>query len=136
MNHDYFEYKGVKYGIGTKVIVDDLCWGKTDATFYGWQSYGSFQGSKFYGGISINDIDKKIIAIVEPVYWVPPESKNDGKKSNIFTRTGSGSYQSDDEVTYGLIWYIVIMVIGAIFNDRWVIWIAATIIFFSWKNKK
>lgn len=138
MNSDYFEYKGVKYGVGTKVLVKDLCYGQTKATFYGWQAYGSFRDSRFDCGISINDIDKKIIEIIEPVYWSPTEdvSSNYGEKSNIFTRSGSGSWQSDDEITYGLIWYIVIMLIGTIFNDRWIIWIAATIIFFSWKHKK
>lgn len=137
MNNDYFEYKGVKYGIGTKVMVKDLCWGETEATFYGWWSNKGFDGPHILGnGLNVNTIDEKIIKIIEPVYWSPPELKNDNQKSNIFIRTGSGSWQSHDEVCYGLIWYIVIMLIGSIFNDRWIIWIAATIIFFSWKHKK
>lgn len=136
MSNDYFEYKGVKYGIGTKVLVTDLCYGQTIAMFYGWKSYGSFKDSRFDCGISVNDINTRIIKVTEPVYWSPPEPKQDSKKSSIFTRTGSGSWQSDDDVTYGLIWYIVIMLVGTIFNDRWVIWICATLIFFSWKHKK
>ena len=139
MNNDYFEYKGVKYGIGTKVLVKDLCYGSSEAVFTGWKSFKSFESDRpTISRITIDDINTHIIKIIEPVYWQPPEDipTNRGKKSNIFTRTGSGSWQSADEVTYGLIWYIVIMLIGAIFNDRWIIWTAATIIFFSWKHKK
>ena len=137
MNGDYFEYKGVKYGIGTQVIVDDICYGRTNAIFYGWQLLGSFRwDNRYITDINVNNINDKIIMIVQPVYWSPPEPKPNGKKCNIFTRTGSGSWQSDDEVVHGLIWYIVVMLLGTIFNDRLIIWIAATIIFFSWKHGK
>ena len=136
INYDYFEYDGVKYGIGTKVLAKDLCYGSSEAVFTGWKRYGSFEGVQpTLSRITINDIDTHIIKIIEPVYWSPPEEK-DGEKGNIFIRSGSGSRQSSDDIAYGLIWYIVIMLVGTIFNDRWLIWIAATIIFFTWKNKK
>ena len=38
------------------------------------------------------------------------------------------------DVEIGWIWYIVIMVVGAIFKDRWLIWIGATAYFFLWKS--
>lgn len=34
------------------------------------------------------------------------------------------------------LWYVIIMVIGAVFNDRWVIWIMATIIWWNHINRK
>lgn len=34
------------------------------------------------------------------------------------------------------LWYIIIMVIGAVFNDRWLIWIFATIIWSNHINRK
>lgn len=130
----YFEYKGVKYGIGTKVLAyrypDEV-----EMTFYGWGSYyDNFRGDKA-SGISINDIETRIIKIIEPVYYVPPEPPQNTKRGNIFTSTGSGSYQHEDEVTAGLIWYIIVMVIACLFKSYWTIWIIATIVFFSWKNK-
>ena len=36
----------------------------------------------------------------------------------------------------GLIIYIAVMVLGVIFVDRWLIWIAATLIYFGSKLKK
>jgi hypothetical protein len=30
---------------------------------------------------------------------------------------------------YKLLWYIIIMIVGVIFYDRWLIWIGATIVF-------
>lgn len=137
MNNNYFEYKGVKYGIGTKVLAHRYR-DEVEMVFCGWQSYGSFCCGKdglLCGGISVNDVATKIIKIIEPVYWTPPEQKRHPKKGNIFTRTGSGSYQHSDEVTAGLIWYIIVMVVACLFKNYWTIWIVATIIFFSWKNK-
>lgn len=34
-----------------------------------------------------------------------------------------------------IFFYIVAMVGGSIFNDRWIIWIIATIIYFSFRNR-
>ena len=34
------------------------------------------------------------------------------------------------------LWYIIIMVIGAVFNDRWLIWIIATVIWWNHINRK
>jgi hypothetical protein len=34
------------------------------------------------------------------------------------------------------IWYIIIMVVGAVFKDRWLIWIVATVIWRSHINRK
>ena len=43
------------------------------------------------------------------------------------------AYRGDSS---GLIIYIAVMVIGVIFVDRWLIWIAATLIYFGSKLKK
>lgn len=40
-----------------------------------------------------------------------------------------------DNVT-ATIWYIIIMLVGAVFNDRWLIWIIATIIWRKHINRK
>ena len=39
------------------------------------------------------------------------------------------------ESNLGLILYIIVMIVGTVFYDRVLIWIAATIIYFSSKNK-
>lgn len=38
--------------------------------------------------------------------------------------------------TTATIWYIIVMVAGAIFNDRWLIWIMATIVWWRHINRK
>lgn len=128
----YFEYKGQKYGYGTKLKVMTRYWGVVETTYL---------GGRKYDGVSPYDLalgsspESYIIEIIKPIYYIPP-SKQENKKSSVFTRTGSGSWQSDDDVFHGLLLYIAVMLGGVIFNDRWLIWIMATIIFFSWKANK
>lgn len=133
----YFEYKGVKYGIGTTVLAKDNLGEDVEMVFCGWKDYGSFRRSDdaCCGGIRFNDINTKIIKIIDPIYWRSPEPKQHPPKGNIFTRTGSGSYQHSDDVVWGTIIYIAVMLVGSIFKDNWLIWIVATIIFFTWKRK-
>lgn len=125
-------YKGQYYDIGTKVKLKDK-WNKIVIATY--KGRGEFDGISKYAFYSLMPPEHYIVEIIEPVYYQEKEN-NDGKKSSIFTRTGSGSWQSSDEVFYGLTWYIAVMLVGIIFKDRWLIWIIATWIFFGWKKKK
>lgn len=34
------------------------------------------------------------------------------------------------------LWYIIVMLVGAVFNDRWLIWIVTTVIWWSYINRK
>ena len=73
----------------------------------------------------INDPDEEIAKIIEPVYIkiVPWQEKS---INNMI------SGESHSDVFGGCLIYIVIMLVGAIFNARWMIWIFATIIFIIW----
>lgn len=128
----YFEYKGQKYGCGTRLKVMTRYFGIVETTYLGGTKY---EGLSPYSLALGSGPESYIVEIIEPVYYTPP-SKQDGKKSSVFTRTGSGSWNSSDDVFHGLLLYIAVMLGGIIFNDRWLIWIVATWIFFSWKNKK
>lgn len=136
-NRHPLHYNGVDYMPGTKMLVKTRYKGEVITTYLGWNSYTRYQ----FEGLSPHDVPSGIeskywiVKIIEPVYY--QESPiNESKKSNIFVRTGSGSAAHDDEIFHGLLLYITVMLFGIIFNDRWLIWIAATIIFFSWKAKK
>lgn len=129
---EYFEYKGKKYGCGTKLKVMTRYDGVVETTYLGGKKY---DGISPYGLALGPSPESYIVEIIEPVYYVPP-SQQEGKKSSIFTRTGSGSWNSDDDVFHGLLLYIVVMLGGIIFKARWLIWIMATWIFFGWKKKK
>lgn len=125
----YLYYKGQYYDVGTRVKLKTRWSGVVETTFLGYKTYDCCLERD---GATPEDY---IVEIVKPVYYVSPQQQ-DSKKSNVFTRTGSGSWNSDDDVFHGLLLYIAIMLGGIIFNDRWLIWIIATVIFFGWKAKK
>lgn len=136
---EYFiRYKGLCYDVGTKL--------KFKARFRAG-SYSFYQGVKegvieqfinstvfiraedgeLYNFSTIRnlvDFDKEIVEIIEPVYYIPKP------------QTSDRNYNRPDpwDVEVGWIWYIIIMVVGTIFNSRLLIWVAATTIFFSWKS--
>lgn len=51
---------------------------------------------------------------------LPPSPKPQPKQEFIFT----------DEMFVNTLWYILIMVVGAIFHARWLIWICGTFIYY------
>lgn len=69
--------------------------------------------------------DKIIIEIIEPVYYYGPIYEDKKDKRNC---------PPSWEVEMGWIYYILVMVVGTLFNARWTIYIFVTIIFFAWKN--
>lgn len=140
----YFEFKGIKYGVGTVVKVPitlDLRWLPKEqimkeAKFVGG---GYFQFPNCTGSIflceerGLSGKYEEYIEIINPVYYEEPEPL---KQPNIFLRTKSGSWDAHNQVCIGLIWYIIIMLVGTIFKDRLMIWVFATIVFFAWKSQK
>lgn len=130
-------YKGHDYMPGTKVLLKTKYKGQVATTYLGRSKYERYQ----FEGLALGDFafgmdpEYFIVEIIEPVYYKEPPI-DESKKANILVRTGSGSWDSHDDVFHGLLLYIVVMIGGIIFKDRWLIWIMATIIFFGWKAKK
>ena len=131
-NKRCFQYNGQYYDIGTKVILKTKYKGEVITTYLG---DGRFDGFSIYDYPSGVPSKYYIKEIIEPIYY-QEDSIEESKKSNIFIRTGSGSWGAHDDIFHGLLLYVAVMLGGIIFNDRWLIWIAATIIFFGWKAKK
>ena len=122
-----FIYKGVEYAPGTKVKIKTLRNGEQIMTYYSGVNTRAFVSDSPYV-CSIRAwppyVDHlNIIEIVEPVY--PPEKQVPQNK-----RQCPPSW----DVEIGWIWYILIMLVGLIFKDRWLIWIITTVVFFSWKS--
>jgi len=69
-------------------------------------------------------LDNIIIEIIEPVYYEEPQK--------VYVR--GGPCPPEGELFVGWVWYIVIMLVGIIFKDRFAIWVFATVVFFLWKN--
>lgn len=121
----YMKYHGKYYDVGTKVRIKSE--GKIiEATFLGWSSDRSFD-CEFYGSktYKFSCVDKYIVEIIEPVY---------PKLTEVPTTATNPNAPPSWEIEIGWVWYILIMVVGVIFKDRWIIWIAATIYFFVWKS--
>ena len=141
----YFEFKGVKYGIGTivkvPIMLDLIMLPKekimTEAKFIGGAQFifKDIQGSinLYESAGHFSGKYEQYIEIIKPVYYQEPEPP---KPENIFLRTESGSWDAYNDVSVGLIWYILIMMVGTLFNARLLIWIFATAYFFLWKSKK
>jgi hypothetical protein len=140
---DYFVFKGVKYGIGTIVKVPftrDLRWLPREeimkeARFGG---RGIFEFTNSRGCITLYEQHlsgkyEEYIEIISPVYYQEPEPSN---PPNIFFRTGSGSWETHNEVCLGLVWYIVLMIGSCFLKERILAWAFTTIVFFLWKSKK
>ena len=125
---EYFlRYQGKCYDVGTKLKF----------TFYGTTQEGTIElisHNHVYirttNGTILQlsktlPLDNAIIEIIDPVYCEEPQQQH---------QVNSGVIPSINDVFVGWVWYLVIMVVGVIFKDRWAIWIFATIIFFTWKN--
>jgi hypothetical protein len=129
-----FVWKDKAYGIGTKFKI---------------KNNNKIQVATFIGDRIILDDgyptymstvqSPHIIEILEPVYIILEDElpKSPKQKATIKDIIAHKPHPNNiDEVFYGWWWYIAIMLIGTIFNDRWTIWIITTIIFFSWRYNK
>ena len=91
--------------------------------------------------IFVSDVDRMIKEIIEPIYYtgsVQPPIQSSASGTDVLYKgveaNKNRNYPSEGDVEVGWIWYIIIMLVGAIFKDRWIIWVVATFYFFSWKN--
>ena len=125
---EYFvRYKGKCYDVGTRLkfrpgigidpLEGTIEWVGRHIFYIRLIDGGGRQLSKMYS------LDNTIIEIIEPVYY-----EEEPKETN------NRVYPSMGDVDVGWVWYILIMVVGVIFNARILIWIVATVVFFSWKN--
>lgn len=140
---DYFTYKGTIYGVGTKVILKDSVHYKFYNTnkskddlfeFTGnfTNGYNVFQkewynnkGKRVVSQIKIDNFDQDIERIVYPVYGQPAPWY---EKS--FDNMVNKKVQPD--IFGGCLTYVIVMIVGAIFINRWLIWIFSTMIFIGW----
>ena len=124
----YFVYKGVYYDVGTRAKIKVRIAGVMESTFLGYATWDC------YRGLSGATPDDYIVEIIEPVYYNPPPQPKP-KKANIFFRTGSGSAAHNDDVFHGFLLYLAIMIGAIFFYDCVLIWVSATLVYFSWLKK-
>ena len=144
VKYDYFEYNGKRYPVGTAIMLADKYADRLvhrynqDTIIYKHYSSGDrhfycvFDGYNAWGEVSCKIIEKSPDIFVREIVENPTitlESVNCRVKRR---ETDS----ENDDVKFGWLVYIVVMAGLFIFNDRWLGWIAATIYFFVWRNKK
>lgn len=144
---DYFVYKGVSYGVGTKVIFTDQFYYKyyyTDdakdkaytfvsgfndgVCLFHWDECND-KGSIFNSMIELLNPDEDIQKIIHPIYanLVPWQYQ---AVDNIIKRNVK------PDIFGGCFLYAAVMIVGILFIDRWLIWIASTTIFINWLLKQ
>lgn len=141
---DYFVYKGVTYGVGTKVRLNKsvhLKYYNTDKTkdklytficsfddgYNLFRSEGSGNPEEWWmcGQIQLYNYEEEIEEIVSPVYTKPIPWPQKATEDML-----SGRVYAD--IFGGVLIYLVIMAVGTIFYNRLLIWICATALFIIW----
>jgi hypothetical protein len=133
----YMKYKGEYYDVGTICKIKGP-YGPRLARFTGWKfgndrnnfelvNKGDYGLYNSYNRAGVNDYCLEIVVPVKPNLQKTEAS------CNGFGLPGRDKPPSWD-VEVAWIWYIVIMAVGTIFKDRFLIWGFASAVFFLWKN--
>lgn len=126
-NRKIFTWRGKQYdGNNTMVVIDNKQYNVCCVTQYSDFISIDLDENGCYVepiGCTQEEIDK----IIEDVIEFVPQNK---QEERVCDKVGSMSLES------GIIWYIIIMVGGAIFKDAYLIWVFATIYFVAWFIKK
>lgn len=154
---NYFIYKGVAYGAGTKVLFSDEVHKR-----FGWNARMPSEAEKKYfmdtyeiceqqklklrtspqtfrRGLSdghlyfninseyvmINNPNEDIAEIVDPVYAEIVNWQHQALDNMVNKKV-------HPDIFNGILIYIIVMLVGCIFNARLIIWIVATIVFVTW----
>lgn len=129
---EYFiRYQGKCYDVGTRLRFypyGDKWLNPVDGVIEEFTSTWVFirgdNGRLYQFSTVTNRFDSTVLEILSPVYYEEPP---------VAYRRG-GVCPSEDAIFVGWVWYILIMLVGVIFNERLLIWVFATAVFFLWKN--
>ena len=124
MDQEYFYYKGKEYGTGTEFCFTGLCYIKGQTVFlkdeqcvFKCITLGGTAGiAVFY--VNGEEAHCGWVAFRKSIYF---------KDERVKTESHEELYLSKESFSK-VIWYIIIMVVGVLFYDRWLIWIGATIV--------
>lgn len=138
MIENYFIYNGIKYYSGTIIKIKRFGNAK-EAVFLGYnkninQYMVRFDTNNtvFYRSDAFN---KDIVEITNRsnksfIDWAQREDER------LHPKLTASREVSIDGMMLAWIWYVLIMLVAVIFNDRIRIWTFASIVFFSYRNKK
>ena len=132
----YMKFRGEYYDVGTICKIKGRN-GPVLVRFLGWDyNYkGNFEDLDntifgLFGDYTCAGVNDYCLEIVAPV-------KPNLQQSNGTNGGGIGLPEREKppswDIEVGWIWYIVIMAVGLIFKDRWLIWGFTSAVFFLWK---
>ena len=125
MKQEYFYHNGQKYGVGTEIWFTGMCYVMGKPVFLKDEKC-IFKYISLITGHAVFDVN-------EEEAWCVVREFNEHiclwDERPIF-EIQKELYLSEESLNK-LLWYIIIMIVGVIFYDRWLIWIGATIIFIN-----
>ena len=129
---EYFiRFQGQCYNVGTRLRFKPFKWSEPLEGTIEWINHNHFYIRLTDGtGWTLSHLiplENTIVEIVYPVYYEEPPVK-------YVRGIRGGICPPEEDIFVGWVWYIAIMLVGVIFNDRLAIWVVASAIFFLWKN--
>ena len=124
MTRDYFYYNGQQYSFGTEFWITGLFYIRGSTVFLKNEKC-TFKYA-LLGGSVVFDVNGEEAWCSESML----------RKATL-VECGMEISEPQEELYLSeksfnkLLWYIIIMVVGVIFYDRWLIWIGATIVFIT-----
>lgn len=127
MYRDYFLVNGKKYYTGTVFIVNNM----------GNQVEATFVCYDYEHSLYLYEIKGCVWRSGDKVFWRKFINVTNKKNYNVHIPVTRTRRDMDiDGLFLGWVWYIFLMTISIIFNDRIGLWILISVVFFSWRKKK
>lgn len=127
----HFEYNGKTYNIGTVLKIKD--WDNKGRCFIKNVTFEYYTPERGY--YTYNDNGQRRSVYERLFYNLLVEVTDE---VNLNVRTPVKKYRDDlqiPDVIPGWAWYIAIMTMGTLFNERIAIWVISSIVFFNWRKK-
>ena len=125
MKQEYFYRNRQKYDAGTEFWFTGMCRMKGENVFLK-DKRCVFKYISLITGYAVFDVDGEEAWCGSRVF----ETSICLAHERVITEPQEELYLSKESFSK-LLWYIIIMVVGVIFYDRWLIWIGATIVFIA-----
>lgn len=127
----YFDYNGKTYNIGTVLKIKD--WDNKGRCFVKNVTFAYYIPDRRYYTYVDNGQRK---SVPEKLFYNLLVEITE--EIDLSVRIPIKKYRDDlkiPELIPGWAWYITIMIVGVLFNDRFGIWFVTSVVFFSWRKR-
>lgn len=134
MKQEYFIYENIKYNSGTDIVINKYDSGYKYPVRAVFLYYDT--GKDVYAIQVGNDIKEYTTKEFKTMIFRCIYNSHPVKYQKLRSELTFQKELEIEGLLLAWIWYIFIMVVAIIFNDRIGIWILSSIIFFRYRNKK